>query len=54
MLTMTNEKGQASTVFRFDPRSVGNGPWSLLPAVGDQTVDVNCTNTGKCNGGVRP
>jgi hypothetical protein len=53
-LTMTNEKGQTSTIFHFDPRTVGNGPMSLLPVVGDQKVDVNCTDTGKCNGGVRP
>ncbi|HYH05982.1 MAG TPA: RHS repeat-associated core domain-containing protein, partial [Thermoanaerobaculia bacterium] len=48
-LTVTNEQGQTFTVFDFDPRSVGNGPFSLMPGVGDQQINVACTSDGTCD-----
>jgi RHS repeat-associated protein len=54
-LTMTNEHGQTFTVFQFDPRTVGNGPFSLFPWIGDQTVSARCTSAdGGCEGSVEP
>jgi hypothetical protein len=53
-LSATNESGHSFTVFQFDPLSVGNGPSSLFPGVGDQTVQVQCIHDGRCSGNVDP
>jgi hypothetical protein len=52
-LTATRENGKTVNIFNFDPRTVGNGPFSLIDRVGDQDVNMRCAAEGKCNGTIK-
>ena len=49
---VTNEQGQTTTVYQFDPASVNNTVWSLFPIWGNQSVNVTCagvtSESGTC------
>jgi hypothetical protein len=55
-MTVTNEQGTTTPVLQFSPQSANNGSFSLLPIIGDQHVDTQCTfvTTGEGSCGSMP